>query len=101
MLDISNNDKSGRWPVKNTPYPLPEAILLTTESLPFLKIANTKCLLSFRPKGIWIIRFTPLEDCLLMVLFRVQECLLPSNILLGSNCLNLSTQPIKRAFFNS
>lgn len=27
MLALSNNDKSGRWPVKNIPYPLPEALL--------------------------------------------------------------------------
>lgn len=27
ILALSNNDKSGRWPVKNTPYPLPGAIL--------------------------------------------------------------------------
>lgn len=27
MLDLSNNDKSGRWPVKKLPYPLPGAIL--------------------------------------------------------------------------
>ena len=27
MLALSNNDKSGRWPVKNIPYPLPGAIL--------------------------------------------------------------------------
>lgn len=27
MFALSNNDKSGRWPVKNKPYPLPGAIL--------------------------------------------------------------------------
>jgi hypothetical protein len=27
MFVLSNNDKSGRWPVKNQPYPLPGAIL--------------------------------------------------------------------------
>lgn len=27
LLDLSNNDKSGKWPVKNKPYPLPGAIL--------------------------------------------------------------------------
>jgi hypothetical protein len=27
MLALSNNDKSGRWPAKKTPYPLPGAIL--------------------------------------------------------------------------
>ena len=27
MFVLSNNDKSGRWPVKNKPYPLPGAIL--------------------------------------------------------------------------
>ena len=27
ILALSNNDKSGRWPVKNIPYPLPGAIL--------------------------------------------------------------------------
>lgn len=27
ILALSNNDKSGRWPVKNLPYPLPGAIL--------------------------------------------------------------------------
>lgn len=27
MLNLANGDTSGRWPVKNTPYPLPGAIL--------------------------------------------------------------------------
>jgi hypothetical protein len=37
MIAISNNDTTGRWPVK-APYPLPERYCRTTESLLFTEI---------------------------------------------------------------